>query len=298
LINGFLREGYSFLSKFKKKTIIDSLSKSTFKIALKELINKIKLIDNIFSNTNCPKITEKTILYRGTDKLYPGINKGYTSCSKSIEALFDMKFVKGDIGILSNDCCINVLIVDQNVPYLDLENNSDRWKYQQEVLLPRGLNIEILEESTTKYKEIDFKVYIMNVTINNNEKIYTIPELPKDESIDMEIMKFIIDNQRMEIVKLSNMITEWIDEKEDIDDLIEYIYDLEKKWYFTQDEYSSICKKILNTLKKSIPAMMESNIIRDECKSKLQPVLDKVDEILSTEEQLITPNNFIKVEKC
>jgi hypothetical protein len=301
LLNGFLRDGYNYLSKMNKKTIIYELKKNSLKSAIKELTKKINLLDKVFTKTDCPKTTQDTILYRGTDKFYPGINKGYTSCSKTMEALFDMKFVKGDVEILSNDCCVNILILDPNIPYLDLENNNDRWKYQEEVLLPRGLIIETIEESTTKYNEQIFKVYINRVMINNNEKVYTIPEIPKDNSIDIKKIKFIIDEQGNEIIKLSKMFVdtmEWTDEKEDIDDLILYIYDLDKKSIFTEEDYNTICKRILNTLKNTIPAMMESNIVRDECKPNLKPALDKVEEILSNKEPVITPEQFIEVNEC
>ena len=300
MVNGFLRKGYQFLSEFKKETIINQLNANNYNNAIKTLIKNINLIDKAFTKENCPKTSQKTILYRGSDKLYNDVNNGYTSCSKSIEALFEMNFLKGDT-ILSNDCCINVLIIDENIPFLDLENNNDRWKYQQEVLLPRGLNVEVLEESIIKYYSVDFKVYIMRVMLNNNENVYNIPELPRDDTVDMKIIKFIIDEQRSEIINLSNMFIdneEWTDEKEDINDLIEYIYDLKKKSVFTQEQYSKICKKILNMLKNAIPAMMESAIVRDECKVHLKPALDKVEEILNTEEQLITPGSFIQVKEC
>ena len=302
LINGFLRKGYSFLSEFNKTTIINDLGKSNFKTAIKELINKINAIDHAFSKTNCPKTTQNTILYRGSNALYAGINKGFISSSKSIEAIFDMNFVKGD-KILSDSCCLNVLVVDKNIPYLDLENNNEKWSYQKEVLLPRGLIVEVVEESTFQYNKTDFKVYVMHVMINNDENVYTLPELPQDDSVDMAKINFIIHNQRMEIVNLSNMFmdtNEWPDEKEDINDLIEYIYDLEKKGIFTEEQYNSICNKILNTLKKSVPEMMKSSLVRDECKPVLQEVLDKVDEMLSTENALITFNkdNYIKVKEC
>jgi hypothetical protein len=139
----------------------------------------------------------------------------------------------------------------------------------------------------------------MNVMLNNDENVYIIPELPKDDRVDMKIMKFIIDKQRDEIINLSKMFTSgWTDEKEDIDDLIEYIYDLEKRGSFTQEQYSNICMKILNTLRKTIPAMMESAIVREECKPNLQPVLDKVNEFLLDENPLITPDRYIQVKKC
>lgn len=301
LINGFLRKGYQFFSEFNKETILNSLGKSSFNSSVKELIKKINSIDKIFTKGNRTKTTQSTILYRGSDKLYPGINKAYTSCSKSIEALFDMKFVKGDVNILSNDCCINVLIIDENIPYLDLENNSDRWKYQEEVLLPRGLNSEIIEESIIKYNSVDFKVYVMRVMLSNNETVYNVPELPNNDSVDIKNIKFIIDEQRSEIINLSNMFIDtgdWTDEKEDINELIEYIYDLKKKGSFTQEDYSKICKKILNTLKIAISGMIESDSVIDECKINLKPALDKVEEILNSEEQLITPERFVEVKKC
>jgi hypothetical protein len=55
---------------------------------------------------------------------------------------------------------------------------------------------------------------------------------------------------------------------------------------------------VLNMLKNAIPAMIESAIVRDECKVNLKPALDKVEEILNTEEQLITPGSFIQVKEC
>jgi hypothetical protein len=182
-----------------------------------------------------------------------------------------------------------------------LENNSDRWKYQEEVLLPRGLNSEIIEESIIKYNSVDFKVYVMRVMLSNNETVYNVPELPNNDSVDIKNIKFIIDEQRSEIINLSNMFIDtgdWTDEKEDINELIEYIYDLKKKGSFTQEDYSKICKKILNTLKIAISGMIESDSVIDECKINLKPALDKVEEILNSEEQLITPERFVEVKKC
>lgn len=298
LVNGFLRKGYQIFSEFKKITIINDLKANNYNNAIKELINKIKLLDKAFTKPNCPKTTQPTILYRGTDTLYSGINKGFISCSKTIEAIFDMNFSKGE-KILSDNCCINVLVVDQNIPYLDLENNNNKiWSYQQEVLLPRGLNTVIIKESTFQYNNIDFKVYVMRVMLNNDENVYTIPELPKDDRVDMKIMKFIIDKQRDEIVNLFDMfISNRTDEKQMINDLIEEIYNMENKDIFTQEQYSDICMKILNTLRKTIPAMMESAIVREECKPNLKPVLDKVN-ILLDKNPLITPDRFIQVNKC
>lgn len=300
LINGFLRKGYQFFSEFKKTTITNSLSKNNYDTAINELINKVNSIDKLFTKKKSPKTTQNTILYRGTDNMYDGINKGYTSCSKSIEAIFEMNFLKGDT-ILSENCCINVLIVDENIPYLDLENNNDRWKYQEEVLLPRGLNSEIIEETIINYNSVDFKVYVIRVMLNNNGNVYNIPQLPKDDTVDIEKINFILNEQQLEILNLFKMFIdteEWTDEKEDIYDILDYIYELKKKGTFTKEDYSKISKKILTILKTAIPGMMKSEIVRDECKPKLQPVLDRVEELLSTEDQLINPERFIQVKEC
>ena len=300
LINGFLRKGYQFFSEFKKTTITNSLSKNNYDTAINELINKVNSIDKLFTKKKSPKTTQNTILYRGTDNMYDGINKGYTSCSKSIEAIFEMNFLKGDT-ILSENCCINVLIVDENIPYLDLENNNDRWKYQEEVLLPRGLNSEIIEESIINYNSVDFKVYVIRVMLNNNGNVYNIPQLPKDDTVDIEKINFILNEQQLEILNLFKMFIdteEWTDEKEDIYDILDYIYELKKKGTFTKEDYSKISKKILNALNSAIPEMIESSIVREECKQYLQPVHDKVKKILSTEEQLITSGRFIEVKDC
>jgi hypothetical protein len=286
-INNFLRNGYRSFTGKKQKEITD-------------ILKKIALLDKIFTNANCPKMENKRILYRGTEQLYSGINKGFVSCSKTIDALMEMQFVKGDrILSLMRNCCINILIVDKNIPYLDLENYNERWKYQKEVLLPRGLNTTIIEEDVFTYKNIAFKVYKMNVTMNDAE--YNAPPLPEDDRIKSDKIKFLLKTQRDEIIKLSNMFIEpsdWTDEKEDMQDLLEYMYHWSEKGISTQSEYTEICKKILTTLQSALPKMKESEIVKEKCKKNLDGIIEKVNEIMNTEEKNITPENYIKVEKC
>jgi len=81
-------------------------------------------------------------------------------------------------------------------------------------------------------------------------------------------------------------------------DLLEYMYHWSEKGISTQSEYTEICKKILTTLQSALPKMKESEIVKEKCKKNLDGIIEKVNEIMNTEEKNITPENYVKVEKC
>jgi hypothetical protein len=293
-INGFLRKGYNYFDLKEQKKI-------------KGVLDNIHTLDSIFNKDACPKTSGETILYRGTPAFYQGLNNAYTSCSKSIDALFKMKFEKRDTSILSflsssELCCINVLKVDENIPYLDLEHYSKEWEYQREVLLPRGLiatmeKEEIVEHVINGKFKYKFKTYTMHISMPG------LPELPVDDRIPdtKSKNKFLLEKQRTEIIKIYNMFAEesdYTDEKDDMSELLEYLYDWSERGMTTTSQYKEISDKILNTLKTVLPDMKTSPIVKESCKKNIDEILEQVNSILESEEKLVTPTNYIQVEKC
>jgi hypothetical protein len=293
-INGFLRKGYNYFDLKEQKKI-------------KGVLDNIHTLDSIFNKDACPKTSGETILYRGTPAFYKGLNSAYTSCSKSIDALFKMKFEKKDTSILSflsssELCCINVLKVDENIPYLDLEHYSKEWEYQREVLLPRGLIATMEKEEMVehvingkfKYK---FKTYTMRISMPG------LPELPVDDRIPdtKSKNKFLLEKQRTEIIKIYNMFAEgsdYRDEKDDMSELLEYLYNWSERGMTTTSQYKQISDKILNTLKTVLPEMKTSPIVKESCKKNIDEILEQVNSILESEEKLIVPENYIQVKEC
>jgi hypothetical protein len=288
-INGFLRKGYSFFTSKDQKNI-------------KGVLDNIDTLDSIFNKDNCPKTRGDTILYRGTPEFYEGVNKTYTSCSKSIDALLEMQFAKNDtILSVSRGCCINVLIMDENIPYLDLEHYSKQWEYQREVLLPRGLTAIREKEEIVNYKwkttSFNLKTYTMRISMSG------LPELPMDDRMPdtKSKNKFLLQTQREEIIKIYNMFEDgshYTDEKDDMSELLEYLYDWSERGMTTTSQYKNISDKILNTLKTVLPVMKTSPIVKEHCKKNIDEILAKVKSILESEKNLLAPKNYIKVKEC
>jgi hypothetical protein len=288
-INGFLRKGYSFFTSKDQKNI-------------KGVLDNIHTLDRIFNKENCPKTSGDTILYRGTPEFYQGVNKAYTSCSKSIDALLEMQFAHHDtILSVSRGCCINVFIMDENIPYLDLEHYSKQWEYQREVLLPRGLTAIREKEEIVNYKwkatSFNLKTYTMRISISG------LPQLPVDDRIADTKAKnnFLLEKQRTEIIKIYNMFadgSDYTDEKDDMSELLEYLYDWSERGMTTTIQYKEISDKILNTLKTALPGMKTSDIVKESCKQHIDEILEQVNSILESEEKLVTAKNYIKVKEC
>lgn len=312
-INGFHRTGYDVLSEMKLNISDDDYDdgndndvKNDFMDLVDSFLKEINSIDSVFTKTNCPKTTDKTILFRGTEKYYgeqnkQTIEKSYISTTKSLEALFDMKS-KGD-EVLSKDCCINILVVDPNIPYLDLENNIERWTYQQEVLLPRGLKSQTIGNTTFEHNNSRYNVYLINVTLNKTNE-YELPGIQKYDGANPKNLDFFFNEQTNEIIKLSNMFQEdkdWSDEKEDIDELLQYIYNQSNKgikYVCTKERYKKLCNHILETLKKIIPKMIISMGVKENCKLNLPNTLDSINKILISTKKIITPTKYIEITEC
>jgi hemerythrin len=191
--------------------------------------------------------------------------------------------------------------MDENIPYLDLEHYSKQWEYQREVLLPRGLTAIREKEEIVNYKwkttSINLKTYTMRISMSG------LPELPVDDRMPdtKSKNKFLLDKQRTEIIKIYNMFvddSDYTDEKDDMSELLEYLYNWSKRGMTTTSQYKEISDKILNTLKSALPGMKTSDIVKDSCKQHIDEILAKVESILETEDKLIVPTNYIEVEEC
>ena len=81
--------------------------------------------------------------------------------------------MRGNVGdnVLSKNCCINILVLDSNIPYIDLENIVERWSYQKEVLLPRGLKSEIINESDFEHNN---SIFVFSRIVNIDGKSGTV----------------------------------------------------------------------------------------------------------------------------
>jgi hypothetical protein len=180
-INGFLR------SNDVNEELLDTLIRSS-DVPRGNLAKLIKTIDFMFNNELCPKFGKKTILFRATDNPYEklatelnggsALNKGYISTTKTIDNFFN--FVPYIEDGKPTPFIINLFIVDEGVPYLDLEIYSGgddsrihrQFNYQKEVLLPRNLTFTFLDEDLYNYKhmdlggtDIDYTLYVFRVSI-------------------------------------------------------------------------------------------------------------------------------------
>ena len=272
-INGFLRKEADYYSDLSITELFKKCGESIDDIDYKDIQNivtncinndkqntfeTIDALDYIFENSTCPKL-KNTVLFRGTDHPYEKdnpISKAFTSTTKSLKNLFDMQ-KKGDL-VISKKCCINALIVD-DVPYLDLGAIDNEWSYQQEVLLPRGLEFTLLGED--KFKK--YHVYLYSVKMTTAK--YEIP--PVKMSFDLidpaKMNDLLLQKERILSLKQSDAAN--ID---DIDDLLDTCSSTVIRFYCEKSRFIEICKFILDKL-KTIKSDETIDIIKDIEKMKL-----------------------------
>jgi hypothetical protein len=179
-INKILRieETYKDLYDTMNDEQIDDKNKK-----IEETIKKIKIIDNIM-RSKAPLVNDDLIVYRGTinkkeDEPYLGINKGYISTSKSLNAL-----AKNSYRFLNeiNKCCLYIYTIKKGVPYINLSKISyfgeENESNQEEILLPRGLKTTLESSSLTEIYGEPYKTYNVTIELNNQEK-YDIEPIEK-----------------------------------------------------------------------------------------------------------------------
>jgi len=142
---------------------------------IEEIIEKIKIIDNIMKS-KAPLANDDLIVYRGTnnkkeDEPYLGINKGYISTSKSLNAL-----AKNSWRFLSqtDKCCLYIYTIKKGVPYINLSKISyfgeENESNQEEILLPRGLKTTLVSTNVTEIYDEPYTTYNVTIELNNQEK--------------------------------------------------------------------------------------------------------------------------------
>lgn len=196
-INGFLRDNVEFytdkdlrylFNMFKEYVDIDRIKwyinnkdtvninetiKNYLPLEIRDKIKKISSIDYLFQHPQCPKFAKQTILYRGTDKLYDTSEEfndpAFVSTTKTLETLFTIpdKFIDKE-----KKCCIHVFLVDQGVPYIDLEKERCEWSYQKEVLLPRGLLFKKIHTGTYTNVDGDYTALLYKVSQDSIPVVY------------------------------------------------------------------------------------------------------------------------------
>jgi hypothetical protein len=140
-------------------------------------------LDSVFNHPACPRFSKATILFRGgnldfeykqvVEKGEP-LQKSFISTTKKINTLFDIiPYIVYTPGqkLSGMPIVINILIVDADIPYIDLYNEKSRSidQIQDEILLPRGLTFEYIATSTYAYNDthihqvLENKVYIFYV---------------------------------------------------------------------------------------------------------------------------------------
>jgi len=124
---------------------------------------------SIFNNPICPRFNKTTILFRGgsTDFEYQQVvvrretlQKSFISTTKKMNTLFG---IIPNVMMLPNrrlkeqPIAINMLLVDPDIPYLDLYNEvegvRDIDRQQDEILLPLGLRYEYAASSSYTTKD-------------------------------------------------------------------------------------------------------------------------------------------------
>lgn len=135
-INNYLR------NKSSINTDIDFLLKYPYytEKILNDTKKHIENLDALFVNAD--KINDERIVYRGSEYMNEGICPSFISTSKSLSVA--KKYAKNKY--------LYELHINKNIPYIDINTWSNN---EEEILLPRGLNLTIKKIINKKHYVID-----------------------------------------------------------------------------------------------------------------------------------------------
>jgi hypothetical protein len=249
---------------------------------LNELLRNINIIDNIMIN-KAPVIKQDTIVYRGTknakkDDPYLGINKGYISTSKTLDAL-----TKNTWRFLENECCLYKIVLKKGVPYINLSKISyfgeQHSENQEEILLPRGLKTTLESVSETEIQGNKYKTYNVNIGLDNQET-YSVEPIENSQQIQEMFTIFqkvnILFDIAMQMNKISQDPQQNIENREKTQDILgeddfdfynvnmETIDDLlMQKYPFTTTiiDYNNYLNDLLASLRKVIRQEDNNSIV-------------------------------------
>ena len=247
-----------FENKLSKKQIkyVEYGLNIFLKYGSKNILKYVHNIDQAFVSDATTVFDKKTILFRGTEDhnykesstVPQNITASFTSTSKSLDSV--LEFINKE-----DRCCLNILIVDAGVPYLDMELNQDYWKHQREVLLPRGLKMELIDETEYMFDDSGFyKTYIYHVTMVEPGK-YSVPApnpaLDINQAEFYEYARFAPLFQK--VPRLLDLILKILKNKslENAAVIVDKIKDLILRYYNTGIQYK-IPKAKYNALKEEV----------------------------------------------
>jgi hypothetical protein len=307
-INGFLREGFDYYTMDRADTDIDF--EDAYEVFIEDTtydsedaLEKIQNIDNVFLN-KCPRFAKRTVLFRGTPEKYDEeVSKGYISTTKQFETLFDMLNKGDDFLSKQRNCCMNLLIVDEGISYLDLEIEGSKWAYQQEILLPRNLRCQHIDETEYRRNDVTYKVYVYHVTMPGDVisySDYSDYDIHNDKLFaKREEVKFLLSNQVKEIDGIMRFVKESLPDEfvDKIVWLLHTMQDYESRnliYLCSAGLYSEIRRTFLMELGSIIDYALQHDLVKEDGVGveSMKRVREQIDALLKTE-TVITPENMI-----
>jgi len=280
------------------------------------IMNITMNIDRAFIDANSTVFSNRTVLYRGTDTTYPQDNmSSFISTSKTLDSVFAATFINKSGKFLNNTtkCCVNMLIVESGIPYLDMEFIEEHWTNQKEVLLPRGLKMTLIDETYYDYQDQrvhpinhgPYKVYVYHVTTQDLE-MYHLPEpeprydIRQVEFYDYKSMNFLFSKRFVKI--LENIYSFFSSMDYDFIENIKYkISDYSTRAFrykCPRMSYIELSKYILEKLRDIINTEIRNNNIKPHCRDRVNGILAMIDSNLSSPDNIeITKDNFI-IKAC
>ena len=266
----------TFEKKLSTKQIkyVESGLNIFLKYGSKNILKHVHNIDQAFVSEAATTFDKKTVLFRGTEEhnykesstVPQNITASFTSTTKSLDSV--LEFINKE-----DRCCLNILIVDAGVPYLDMELNQDYWKQQREVLLPRGLKMELIDETEYMFDDSGFyKTYIYHITTVEPGK-YSIPAPNPDLDINQvefyEYARLVPLFQRVPL--LLDLILNHLKNKslanavsvDKIKDLILRYYNTGIQYKIPKAKYNALKEEVWKELKYFFDLQIQTNNIKN-----------------------------------
>lgn len=271
---------------------------------LKEMNDFINIIDTIMiSKATVAK--EDLVVYRGTvnkkeEQPYLGMNKGYISTSKSINAIEknSYRFLNEAEG-----CCVYIYTIKKGVPYINLSKISyfgeRHQENQEEILLPRGLNSILTSvDESTKIHGSPYKTYNVTIELNNHDNPlkYDVEPIEKTPNISQmfevfDIINIIPDLNRF-LYNLTNYKNKNYNDEQrlimsdiyDVDDFSEIINDVIDDILKSSHPLNDILHDYNEYMNDIIKQFMALDFIKDDDKVELQRIQREITTLYSSVE--------------
>ena len=279
-----------FENKLSKKQIkyVESGLNIFLKYGSKNILKHVHNIDQAFVSETSTVFDKKTVLFRGTEErnykessIVPqNITASFTSTSKSLDSV--LEFINKE-----DRCCLNILIVDAGVPYLDMELNQEYWKHQREVLLPRGLNMKLIDETEYMFNDSGFyKAYIYHVTTVEPGK-YSIPA--PNSALDINQNEFC---EYASLVPLFQRVPRLLDlilkilknetianalNVDNIKELILRYYNTGIQYKIPKAKYNALKEEVWKELKAFLDLQIQSNNIKPNDGEIIKEMITKLE---------------------